>query len=153
KTSDVMPQIVQNPGSRLFAQRINTPHVAQNWSISIRFHSDVMHAVEGNQIICRQTRSVSPSPSNRNACVIEIVNQIMHDSIVRRLPNPDPNRACEHISAVVNVAINDFVKTALLSLVLTNHSFTNLNPSRAKIAKVTSHDSIAYATSPQLNTI
>src|SRR5215470_11436267 len=45
KTGDVMPQIVQNPGSRLFAQRINTPHVAQNRSISIRFHSDVMHVI------------------------------------------------------------------------------------------------------------
>ena len=77
----------------------------------------------------------------------------MRDSIICRLPDPNPNRTGKHLPAVVNAAVSNFVVTALLSLVLANRRFTYLNPTGAKVGKFTSHDSVAHATSPQLQTV
>src|SRR5882762_1036178 len=112
-----------------------------------------MHMIERNQIVRRQTRFISPGLSNRNSCVVEIVNQIMRDSIICRLPDPNPNRTGKHLPAVVNAAVSNFVVTALLSLVLANRRFTYLDPARANIGKFTSDDSVAHTTSRQLQTV
>ena len=73
-----------------------------------------MHVIKRHQVVGRDRRAIAPGPADRNAGVIKIMNEIVRDAIAGRLPNPDPDGAVKHLSAVVNVAIANFVGAALL---------------------------------------
>jgi hypothetical protein len=64
KSGDVVPKVIDDPGSRLFPQRVDAPHIAKDWAITIRLHADVMNVVLFDQIIPGGSRAISPGPSD-----------------------------------------------------------------------------------------
>ena len=137
----------------MFAQSINAAHVAQNGTVAIGFDADVVDMIEGDKIIRSKRAAISPGPADGNAGIIEIVDEIVRELIVRGLAQPNPNRAVKHLAAVVNVTIADLIGGRLLGGVITEAGFTNLETSGAEIAKITSADSIALRAAAQLEGI
>src|SRR5947209_8025481 len=77
KAGNVVPGIVDDARARLPSERVNATHVAKDCAISVRFHSDMMHAVELDDVVRRSRRTVAPCPANRNSSVVKIVNIIV----------------------------------------------------------------------------
>src|SRR5438876_8608482 len=79
---DVVPKIVHDPGAGLLSEGVNAGHVAQDRTITVGFHTDVMHMIERDEIVRREIIAITPSPTDGNARVIEIMDMIVHDPIV-----------------------------------------------------------------------
>src|SRR6266576_3346545 len=79
---DIVPKIVHNSGARLLSERVNAGHVAQDRTITVGLHADVMHVVERDEIVRRESIAVTPGPTDGNARVIKIMDVIVHDSII-----------------------------------------------------------------------
>ena len=62
-----------------------------------------MDVIELDHVVARQRGAVAPRPANRDAGVVEVVDQVVRDAVVRRLADPDAHGAGEELAAVVNV--------------------------------------------------
>src|SRR2546423_14945889 len=61
---DVMPKIVHDPGAGLLSERVNAGHVAQHRAITVGFHADVVHVIERDEIVRRESIAITPGPTD-----------------------------------------------------------------------------------------
>ena len=85
EAGDVMPEIVANGSAGLFAQGIDAAHVAEDRAVAVGFDADMVDMVELDGVVAGAGVAVAPGPANRDAGVVEVMDQIMGQEVVRAI--------------------------------------------------------------------
>ena len=86
QAGDVVPEVVADDGSGLFAKRVDAAHVAQDRAIAVGQHANMMNVVELDNVVVGRRRAVTPRPTDGYTRVIEIVNQIIASKFPKLSP-------------------------------------------------------------------
>src|ERR1041385_1346101 len=111
-----------------------------------------MHVIKGDQIIAANGWAVAPRPSNGDAGIKEIVDQIVRDAVVRRLADPDSDRAGEKLASIMDMAIADLIGASLVIRLVGDWS-ANFQATGAKIGKLAMTDDVARTTAFEFQAI
>src|SRR6185369_8898419 len=106
-----------------------------------------------HQIVRGQCRPVAPRPADGYAGVVKVVNQIVRDAIVGRLPDPDADGALKHLTTVMDVAVGNFVVPGLLGGRRADGRFTQANTARTEIAEFATRNPVRPAAARQLQAV
>jgi hypothetical protein len=71
--------------------------------------ADVMDVVLPDDVSCGQGGAVTPSPADRDAGIVQVVDMIVGDPIVEARTDPDAGSLMESAAGVVNMAVLDGV--------------------------------------------
>ena len=152
-TGDVVPKVVADPRSGLHAERVDAAHVAQDRPVTIRFHTDVVHVIERDDVIRSQRRPVAPGPAYGNAGVVEIVDGVMDNAIAPGLPEPNPYRARKHFPAIVNVAIGELIAAVLFLRLISDRGLAQFQSAGPKILELAMLEAITAAAAGQFQAV
>src|ERR1035441_8654619 len=112
-----------------------------------------MHVIKLDRVIGCQRPPVAPRPSDRDAGVVEVMDEVVRNAVVGRLPDPNTLRAGKQLAAVVDAAADDFVGASLLGRLVANAGFANLHAAGAEVGELTSNDAVALAAERQLQAV
>src|ERR1035441_10251045 len=113
----------------------------------------MMHVIKLDRVIGCQRPPVSPRPSDRDGGVVEVMDQVVRDAVVGRLPDPNPLRAVKQIAAVVDAAAGDFVGAGLLGRLVAYAGLTNLHAAGTEVGELTLNDAVALAAARQFQAV
>src|ERR1035441_1564177 len=113
----------------------------------------MVYVVQLDHVIGCQRPPVAPGPTDRDAGVIEVVNEVVREVIPSRLPDPNADRAGEQFAAVMDVAAADFVGAGLFGVLVAHAGFAKLHAARAEVREFTPDDTIALAAARQFQAV
>ena len=98
-----MKMIIMDRRAGRNPQRVDASHVAEHAL------ADMMGVVEGHFVVVGSTRSVSPNPAQREGRVVEIIDIIMANHVVRRMADPNADSGRMQSPGVGDQAVLDRV--------------------------------------------
>lgn len=150
---DIMPEVVANGRAGLAAQRVYAPHVAENGAVPVCLHPDVVDVIELHRVVRSERRPVTPGPADGDAGVIEVMDEIVRDAVIRRLAQPNAHRAGKQMPAVVEPAAFNEIGAGLLGADVADLLFSQLKPAGTQIREFAAHNAVALATAGQFQPI
>src|ERR1017187_9572793 len=112
-----------------------------------------MHVIKLDRVIGCQRPPVAPRPSDRDAGVVEVMDEVVRNAVVGRLPDPNTLRAGKQLAAVVDAAADNFIGAGLFGRVVAYAGFANLHAAGAEVGELTSNDAVALAAARQFQTV
>src|SRR5206468_981740 len=82
-----------------------------------------------------------------------VVNQVVRNTVVWRLANPDSNGTLKQFAAVVNPAVGDFVGQRLFRRFLANRCLADLDSTGAKVGELALRNAIRLTAARQFQTV
>src|SRR5262249_6365587 len=100
-----------------------------------------------------QRRSVAPGPADRDAGVVQVVDVVVGDPVVRTLTDPHADGLVEGVAAVVDVAVFDDVARGPLRPFGTERRLAAVHTPGSQVVEMTPSDDVATAAAAQLDRI
>src|ERR1035437_3137348 len=112
-----------------------------------------MHVVELDRVISCQRAPIAPCPADRDAGVVEVMDEVVRDAIVGRLPDPNAFRAGKQLAAVVDAAAGDLVAAGLLGRLVAQMGFANLQAAGAEVRELALNDAVSLTAARQFQAV
>ena len=95
-----------------------------------------MQVVEADAVVLRQSIAVSPTPTGRDASVVQVGNVVVGNSVLATLPDQNTNRFWVNSSSIMDDVVVDSDVMRTVALVLQDHNFADSHATGTKIRQI-----------------